>query len=98
MAIIRNKEMRSMGDSALSEKLDELRKQLMKVNTQISTGTIPENPGRIREIKKTIARIIMLKESRHKEKKLQNPASNGKPEAAKQKAARKPITEEKKKQ
>ena len=35
----------------------------MKVNAQIAMGTVPENPGRIKEIKKTIARIKNLQKN-----------------------------------
>lgn len=49
-----------MNDIQLNEKLLDLRKELMSINTQISTGTTPENPGRVREVKKTIARILTV--------------------------------------
>lgn len=60
-----------MNEVQLNEKLVDLRKELMKINTQISTGTTPENPGKVREVKKTIARLltnINLKKKLPKEK------------------------------
>jgi large subunit ribosomal protein L29 len=60
MAIIKRNELKQMGKENLKNKLVELRKELIKVNAQISTGTPPENPGRVREIKKTIARILTI--------------------------------------
>ncbi len=58
MAIISKQDFKQMNDSQLNEKLSDLKKELMKINTQISTGTTPENPGRVKEVKKTLARII----------------------------------------
>lgn len=55
------KELRKMDKKVLETKIVELNKDLMKLNSQVATGTTPENPGRIRSIKKTIARIYTLK-------------------------------------
>lgn len=44
----------------LENKLKELKRELMRYNSQISTGTPPENPGKVRSIKKTIAKINFL--------------------------------------
>jgi len=53
-----------MNEKALEEKLNELRIELIKINAQISMGTVPENPGKIKEIKRTIARIKTIKKQR----------------------------------
>lgn len=58
MAIIKKSEFKRMEEKQLKNKLGELRKELIRFNAQISTGTPPENPGQVREIKKTIARIF----------------------------------------
>ncbi len=50
-----------MGELDLENKLVELKKELMKINSQVATGTIPKNPGKIRVIKRTIARILTIK-------------------------------------
>ena len=42
----------------LKSKLIELRKELMKLNSQKSSGTSPENPGNIRKLKREIARTL----------------------------------------
>lgn len=60
MALIRKNEFRKMTEAQLKEKLTELKKELMKINTQRSSGTTPENPGKIKLIKKTIATILMV--------------------------------------
>ena len=54
------KDLRSMSKQDLSSKLIELRKEMIKHNAQISTGTTPKSPGQIREIKKTIAKIMTI--------------------------------------
>ena len=46
-----------MDNKQLNENLKELEKELIKLNTQVSTGTTLESPGRVRAVKRTIARI-----------------------------------------
>jgi large subunit ribosomal protein L29 len=64
MVILRKKEIRTMDTKILDEKLEDLRKELMNIRSKISMGTVPENPGKIKEIRKTIARIITIKKSK----------------------------------
>ena len=54
------KELKSLSKEELRKKETELRKELMKEHTQISTGTVPKSPGRLKVIKKTLAKIAML--------------------------------------
>ncbi|MBW2988983.1 50S ribosomal protein L29 [Candidatus Woesearchaeota archaeon] len=54
------KELRSMGKEDLEAKLAELRKELIKLNAQIATGTTPKSPGQAKQIKKNIARILTI--------------------------------------
>lgn len=56
------KELRLMSELDLESKTAELKKELMKINTQVATRTIPKNPTKAREIKKTIAKILTLKQ------------------------------------
>ncbi len=58
------KELKQMDEKELEKKLEELRKELIKYNAQISTSTPPENPGNVRKIKKTIAKIITIIKSK----------------------------------
>ena len=51
------KELRDMSSEDLSSKQRELKKELMQLRSEAASGTLPENPGRIGAIKKTIARI-----------------------------------------
>ena len=55
------KELRTMSDPDLENKALELNKELMKINSQIAIGTIPKSPAKVREIKKTIAKILTIK-------------------------------------
>ncbi len=57
---MRAKELRSIPREDLLSKLSELKKELIKHNAQIATGTTPKSPGQVREIKKTIARILTI--------------------------------------
>lgn len=57
MVIIKSKEYKTMTQKAMQEKLFDLRKELLRLNAQIATGTTPENSGKIREIKRTISRL-----------------------------------------
>lgn len=68
MAILAKNDFKQMNETQLNEKLSDLKKELMKINTQISTGTTPENPGRVKEVKKTIARIITALNIKKKQK------------------------------
>ncbi|MAG45373.1 MAG: 50S ribosomal protein L29 [Nanoarchaeota archaeon] len=54
------KELKQIKASEIETKLNDLKRELMKYNSQISTGTPPENPGKVRAIKKTIAQINTL--------------------------------------
>lgn len=58
MVIIKKHELNKMDEKVLVSKLEELRKELMKLNAKIAVGTAPENPKKISEIKRTIARIF----------------------------------------
>lgn len=74
-----------MREPQLIEKLIELKKEMIKVNAQIAIGTVPENPGRIKEIKKTIARLnTLLKQLKEKTEKETKEAEE-KPEVKKEK-------------
>ena len=56
------KELKAMNELDLESKMIELKKELMKINSQIAIGTIPKSPGKVREIKRTIAKILTIKQ------------------------------------
>ena len=67
MAKIKKKELTTLSKDELNSKLNDLRKELMKLNTEVSTRTAIKNPGQIKQIKKTIARIITISNGKSKE-------------------------------
>ncbi|MFQ6074315.1 MAG: 50S ribosomal protein L29 [Candidatus Bathyarchaeia archaeon] len=77
MPILRLKDIRSMSSEDRRKRLTELRTELMRLKTMIKAGGAVENPGRIRELRKAIARILTVenepskpaKEAGKKEKK-----------------------------
>lgn len=60
MPILRVKEIRGMSSEERSEKLRELRTELSRLKTMIAAGGAVENNARIRELRKTIARILTI--------------------------------------
>lgn len=62
------KEIRALSEKNLNDKLEELRKELIKDNAQIATGTHPKSPGRVKVTKKTIARILTVLREKHEVK------------------------------
>ncbi|MBU4201914.1 MAG: 50S ribosomal protein L29 [Candidatus Altiarchaeales archaeon] len=68
MAILRAQELRGMNDEELDKHLSELRLEYMKIKGVLSSGGIPEDIGKAREIKRTMARILTIKNEDSKEK------------------------------
>ena len=57
MAIIKKNELKNMNVVQLKEKETALKTELMKLRSQVATRTRPENPGKVKLIRRTIARI-----------------------------------------
>ena len=55
--MVKKKELKQLDYEGLKSKLEDLKKDLMKINSQRSSGSSIENPGRIKHVKRTIARI-----------------------------------------
>ncbi len=53
-------EIRAMDVSALGEKVAELKAELAREKALVAGGTRPENPGKIKSVRKTIARILTV--------------------------------------
>jgi ribosomal protein L29 len=51
------KELDSLDDKSLNSKFKELKLELMKENSQVATGTSAKSSGKVRSIKKTLAKI-----------------------------------------
>ncbi len=52
-------EIRALSSEERKKKLEELRTELIRLRLQAATGTL-DNPGKIRAIRKTIARILTV--------------------------------------
>ncbi len=63
MAILRVKEILALGSKEQEGKLIELRKELIKIQSQISTGAVKET-ARVRNLKRTVARILTLQKQK----------------------------------
>ena len=55
------KQLRAMNDLELENKSSEIKKELMKINSQIAIGTVPKSPGKVKEMKRAIAQILTIK-------------------------------------
>ena len=61
-------EIKKMSKEELNKKLNEIRRELLVVNTKIASGANPDNPGKVKHLKKTIARILTEMKRREKGK------------------------------
>lgn len=64
MALIKSKEARKLSEEEITNRMIELKKELMKLRSQASGGSQAENPGKIKAIKKTIARLLTIKKEK----------------------------------
>ncbi|MCK4317249.1 50S ribosomal protein L29 [Candidatus Bathyarchaeota archaeon] len=60
MPILRMDEIRDMDTEGRQKRLQELRTELIKIKTMIRAGGSVENPGRVKALRKTIARILTV--------------------------------------
>lgn len=68
MAILRSREIREMGVEEIDKRILELNDNLMKTRGVLASGGIPEEIGKVREIKRTIARLLTIKKELNKKK------------------------------
>lgn len=60
MPILRVKEIREMSPEERTTKLNEFRTELLRLKTMVKAGGAVENPARIKELRKAIARILTI--------------------------------------
>ena len=60
LAILKMREIKAMNSEARLKKIEELKVELMRLKTMSKAGGAIENPAKIREIKKTIARLLTV--------------------------------------
>ncbi|MBS3144916.1 50S ribosomal protein L29 [Candidatus Woesearchaeota archaeon] len=58
MSLIKKNELKQMNEQQMNGKLVELEKELLKLNGQRAMHTTLENPGKVKLIRKTKARIL----------------------------------------
>ena len=58
MPIIRKREIKQLLPEERDKKLAEMRTELTKLRTSVKSGGNVDNVGRIRELKRTIARVL----------------------------------------
>jgi large subunit ribosomal protein L29 len=58
--IIRLKDIKGMSAEDRDKKLSELRAELARLRTMVRAGGAVENPARIRELRKAIAKLITI--------------------------------------
>lgn len=58
MAIIKKRTVHGLGVKDIEGRLAELRLDLARARAQAAVGAAPSDPGRVREIRKAIARLL----------------------------------------
>lgn len=61
MAVIRRRAVHELGMDELTKRLAELHLELAKERGQAAIGAAPKNPGRIKELRRAIARMLTEK-------------------------------------
>lgn len=67
MAILRTKEIRKMDEKELEKQLKDLNLEISKEKANIHIGASVTSPGRLKEIRRTIARIKTIKSEKRGE-------------------------------
>jgi large subunit ribosomal protein L29 len=60
MPIMRIKEIREMPSENRSDKLNELRTEMLRLKTMVRAGGTVENPARMKQLRRTIAQILTI--------------------------------------
>ena len=60
MAILRKREIGQMLPEERQKKISELRAELTTIRTQVKSGGTVDNPARVRELRRTVARLLTL--------------------------------------
>jgi large subunit ribosomal protein L29 len=83
MPILRLKEINTMSSDERAKKLAELRAELSRLKTMVRAGGAVENPARINDLRKAIAKVLTVESEvklgiRQKETKPEKPAKKAK--------------------
>jgi len=60
MAILKSRDARKLSRADLDKKIQELRPELSKEKASIAIGAPVSSPGKMREMRRTIARILTI--------------------------------------
>jgi large subunit ribosomal protein L29 len=60
LPILRKRELKQLTSEEREKRLSELRTELVKLRTSVKSGGNVDNVGRIREIRRTIARLLTV--------------------------------------
>ena len=66
MAVLRKKDIRKLDTKESGKKLDELRLELSKERAKINVGASVTSPGKIKETRRAIARILTIEREKSK--------------------------------
>lgn len=66
MPILKTKAAREMSKDELGKKLSEIKLELAKELGKIRVGGIPESPGKIRAMRKAVAKILTIQGQKEK--------------------------------
>ncbi|MFC2153959.1 50S ribosomal protein L29 [Candidatus Altiarchaeota archaeon] len=72
MAVLNAKTIWEMEANEIDDSLIQMRGELMKIRGVLSSGGIPEDVGKAREIRRTIARLKTIQHQREKEGKIKS--------------------------
>jgi large subunit ribosomal protein L29 len=61
-------EIRELSEEEIKEKLMQLRTELAKERTTIASGTRPEKPAKVRQLRRDIARMLTILREKELEK------------------------------
>lgn len=59
-----NKELKQLNSEELQERLNEFKKELLKLNVQVTAGTGAGSAGKLKQTKKSIARVLTFLEEK----------------------------------
>jgi len=94
--ILRVKEIRDMPSEERTKKLGELRTELLRLRTMVRAGGTIENPARIKNLRKAIARVLTI-EKEHELGRVKTKKPEKEPEKKTKRTTKKTEKKEKKK-
>lgn len=64
MAVLRKREMSQMLPEEREKKISELRAELTTIRTQVRSGGTVENPMRVRELRRAVAKLLTIQNAK----------------------------------